>query len=83
MAVATTSTSFLSGPTVLSSVTLRLLSRRRTVSLKPRFLLPSTLPSNKIPATKVQIKAARTESTGGSLGFRAPHFEVNYLSFLW
>ena len=28
------------------------------------------------PARKLQVRAARTESEGVSLGFRAPHFEV-------
>lgn len=53
----------------------------------------STWPSSKLgfdslrlrataPSRKLQVRAARTESKGVSLGFRAPHFEVFSLSFL-
>lgn len=32
--------------------------------------------NNTLPSRKLSVRAARTESQGVSLGFRAPHFEV-------
>lgn len=36
-----------------------------------------------VPSRKLVIRAARTESKGVSLGFRAPQFEVSFLYYLF
>ncbi|XP_020249912.1 uncharacterized protein LOC109827335 [Asparagus officinalis] len=76
MATATYPSLLLPQPAILPSVTSRLLSPRRTVSIKPPSLLPSFSRPLQPTRIRVQIRAARIESTGVSLGFRAPHFEL-------
>ncbi|WMV26655.1 hypothetical protein MTR67_020040 [Solanum verrucosum] len=77
-------------PTVTGlSTGARLLSVPRTIATAARAS-PSSLPSlcylkksyyspqrrSVLPARKLVIRAARTESKGVSLGFRAPNFEL-------
>lgn len=38
-------------------------------------------PRSTLPARKLVVRAARTESRGLSLGFRAPNFEVLFMGF--
>lgn len=40
-------------------------------------------PTKAPPARKFQVRAARTESKGVSLGFRAPDFEVFFENSIW
>ncbi|XP_049369315.1 uncharacterized protein LOC125834160 isoform X3 [Solanum verrucosum] len=80
-------------PTVTGlSTGARLLSVPRTIATAARAS-PSSLPSlcylkksyyspqrrSVLPARKLVIRAARTESKGVSLGFRAPNFEVMFI----
>ncbi|XP_015074202.1 uncharacterized protein LOC107018276 isoform X3 [Solanum pennellii] len=80
-------------PTVTGlSTGARLLSGPRTIARASRAS-PSSLPSlcylkksyyspqrrSVLPARKLVIRAARTESKGVSLGFRAPNFEVMFI----
>lgn len=44
---------------------------------------PSLQPTKAPPARKFQVRAARTESKGLSLGFRAPDFEVFPQNSIW
>ncbi|KAJ6816468.1 uncharacterized protein M6B38_416910 [Iris pallida] len=77
MAIATST--ILSPSALLRPVTARLFPPQRTVLLKPeaRFFPTPSRNARATPAIKLQIRAARTESSGVSLGFRAPHFELS------
>ncbi|KAF5955109.1 hypothetical protein HYC85_007965 [Camellia sinensis] len=72
----------------VSAAGTRLLSLRRTLtisrcsssmsaySLSSKLGLPPLQLHSPSPARKLAVRAARTESKGVSLGFRAPHFQL-------